>query len=174
MRRTVEKILLPLLMLSLLIVLSACGGETSPSPGPITYDRIVIESYHPEGALEPSWDTFLELYTEDGSLLADDDNGDLFAKIDYTLGLISGFYYIRVNSDTGQTGPYAVRAVVDDAEAYAPDFSVSSDDYEGDDPSSDVFPLDNSPVGITLGSANRVGRSLDAADDVDWLKLSLP
>jgi hypothetical protein len=170
MRDRATNSLLLLLMLLLLVILTACNGETSPN----TYARIVIESYHPEGALEPSWDTFLELYTEDGGLLADDDNGNLFAKIDYQLGLISGFYYIRVSSKAGAMGPYAIRVVEDDAEAFAPDFTVASDDYEGDDPSSDSFPLDGDPVVITLGSANRVGRYLDASDDVDWLQFSLP
>lgn len=81
--------------------------------------------------------------------------------------------YIRVSSDAGQTGEYAIRVVEDPAEPYPANFSVSSDDYEADDPSSDNFPLDGDPVTVTLGSENRVGRYLDPSGDVDWLKLFL-
>jgi hypothetical protein len=169
MRDEAKKSLRPLLLL--LALLAACGGENSPT----LYDRIVIESFRPQ-EFGATIDTYLELRDQDGTEIASDENGLNFALIDYQGGLSAGLYYIRVSSSTDSIGEYAVRVITEDETMvpYPPFFSVPSDDYEADDPSSDSFPLDGDPVVITLGSDNRVGRRLDAAGDVDWLKLSLP
>jgi hypothetical protein len=172
MRDRVDKGLRLLLLLILEVLFINCGGgEHSPN----IYDRIVIESFYPSDA-GPTIDTYLELYDKDGNLIAFDDSSFLFATIDYQAGLPAGLYYIRVNSDTGAIGEYAIRVITEDKSSvpYPPDFSVPTDDYEIDDPSSDTFPLDGDPVVITLGSDNRVGRILDVAGDVDWFQLSLP
>jgi hypothetical protein len=160
--------LLPLLLL--LALLAACGGENSPT----SYDRIVIESFRP-AEFGATVDTDLELRDQDGTEIASHENS-AFAFIDYQGGLSAGIYYIRVSSSTDSIGEYAIRVITEDMASvpYPLYFTVPSDAYEGDDPSSDSFPLDGDPVVITLGSDNRVGRRMDAAGDVDWLKLSLP
>jgi hypothetical protein len=139
----------------------------------IRFPRIVIESFRPQeyGA---TVDTDLELRDQNGTEIASYSNSS-FAFIDYQGGLSAGLYYIRVNSSTDSIGEYAVRVITEDKTTvpYPPYFSVPSDDYEVDDPSSDSFPLDGDPVVITLGSDNSVGRRLDAAGDVDWLELQL-
>jgi hypothetical protein len=141
----------------------------------IRFPRVVIESFHPGGALEPSWDTRLSFYDNNGNFIESSYDGILFAVIDYPSGLTVGKYYIKVSSDTGTTGPYAIRVVEDGGEAYPAPFDVvAGDDADNEALDPLVAPwVSGSPVGIILGSANRVGRYLDPSGEVDWLELQL-
>jgi hypothetical protein len=186
-------------------VFLSCPSTTTPK----TYPRIVIDTYKPQGggvgvdtfitlfdaSGDPTTDTSPDLWNDNNSpytvdappiSIAEDDNGNpifsSYARIDYTGGLTSGIYYIRVRCQTSTDlgGPYAIRVVeyVDtggDINAQYPEgFFVSNNNsdtpYETDDnPASGGIPT--SP--ITIGIGDRLNRYLTAGD-VDWFKLVLP
>jgi hypothetical protein len=161
-----------------------------PSTG-TTYARIVIETYpYSQGAA--ATDTTLRLYDADGKELAYNENvvatDPIYpsARIDHTAGLAPGIYYIRINSDAANFGPYVVRVL-----SLKTGEALPAYDYPGapavenwpdaDDPATGNIPA--APLGIQLGSLNRLNRRLttepDHANDVpphdvDWLKLELP
>jgi len=168
------------------------------------YERIVIDTYSPNGSLNA--DTYMDLFDENGDPDADDpwigdDTGDAIAfnddgnpdwnnmaRIDYTGGLLPGIYYIRVRGAVETVDDfYAIRVfslnIGDSVPAYVfpgTDF-LKPDILEPDDtPQSGGVPV--SPVPIQLDDASGISRSLDdptpaVADgngDVDWFELVLP
>jgi hypothetical protein len=167
-------------------------------PGITTYERIVIDTYSPNNALTA--DTYVDLFDSNGDPDTDDpwsgddtgdaiawaDDGNLdyasMARIDYTGGLTSGTYYIRVRGGTFDVSDYyAIRAlslnIGDGLPGYIfPGLDASPDSYEDDDdPGSNWIPL--SYVPLQLGNANNLSRSIDYAlsvSDVDWFELVLP
>jgi hypothetical protein len=170
-----------------------------PDPGPHTYERIVIDTYSPNGSLTA--DTYIDLFdsngdpddtvdpwtdddTTDAIAWADDGNPDFasMARIDYTGGLTSGTYYIRVRGKTSsENNYYAIRVlslkIGEDLPDYIfPGFDTKPDQYEDDDdPGSNWIPLKY--ITIQLGNANNLSRSIDYdsnVPDVDWFKLVLP
>lgn len=187
-----------------LAALAACAAALaacSPGPSPTVYPRIVIDTYKPTGPIGVGVvDNFLTLFGPAGdttagfddappSSLAQNDNGNPifsnYARIDYSGGLTSGTYYIRVRgSDSGQAGYYALRVVtsvdsaIDQDAQYPPAedwFFPSNEDDSGyetdDDPTSLSSGVPTNPVDISIGE--KVNRSLTAGD-VDWLRLVLP
>ena len=184
------------LMLALLLV--ACSNPSTP----ITYERIVIDTYSPNGSIFGP--THLELFDSNGDpdsgddFWAGDDAGDVIAsddnshptytdmaRIDYTGGLTSGTYYIRVRGDSKTINEfYAIRVLSLTIAESVPvhvniAFDFKPDSYEDDDdPASNWIPLKY--IDIDLGDANALSRSIDNASanpadaDVDWFKLVLP
>lgn len=187
------------------LLLLSCAAE------PTLYPRIVIDTYKPVDGGFGSADTFITLfgsagdpdeditpdlwnddvspYTVDAppdSLSENYANNPVFptcGRIDYTGGLMSGTYYIRVRCrESTLSGVYALRVVesvdptVDQDLQYPPAedwfFASNSDDsaYEpDDDPPSGGRPTN--PVDIRIG--DKVNRALTAGD-VDWFRLILP
>jgi hypothetical protein len=173
----VKRIIAGLGMMCLAFAFLSCPSE------PNSYPRIVIDTFpYKEGTA--ATDTTLRLYDSGGDLVAfDDDNPDVpalyqpSARIDYTGGLISGTYYIRVNSDAGNTGYYVIRVLELDTGESLPayDFPGSTSDdsgFEPDDAADGNIPAD--PIDIGLGNANQKNRRLIPDTDVDWLRLELP
>jgi len=165
--------------------------------GPVLYPRIVIDTYVPTGGGFAAADTFITLFGPEGDLtpgfddappvsLAEDDNGNPvfanYARIDYTEGLMSGYYYVRVRgSDALQAGAYALR-VVESVEAemsveaqypagwFFTATNPSDSPYEpDDDPPAGGVPV--RPVELDLGG--RLNRYLSAGE-VDWVRVRLP
>jgi hypothetical protein len=171
---------------------------SSPSAPLTTYERIVVETY--PAILGNTTETYIDLFGSAGDPDADDpwtgdDTGDALAYasggapidhasyslIDYTGGLTSGTYYVRVRGKTeGVTGPYVLRVLSlslgEPVPAYVyPGVFANPDPYETDDnPPSGGKPTD--PVPIDLGSDNGINRWLDydTEGDVDWFQLVLP
>lgn len=188
--------LAPVALLALLALVSC------PSPqGPSVYERIVIDTFSPGFGFTP--DTFIDLFdangdpdTDDpwtgidtGQVIAWDDNGSTewvnMARIDYTGGMMSGTYYIRVRGNVEAFDEYyAIRVLslnVGDSLPADPSVALAAkpDAFErDDDPQSDGVPTN--PVPIGLGNANALSRSLDydlgppAEGDIDWFVLVLP
>lgn len=186
------------LVLMLALLLTACSNPSTPT----TYERIVIDTYSPNGALFGP--TYLDLFDSDGDpdsgddfwvgddagdVIASDDNSHPtytnMARIDYTGGLTSGTYYIRVRGDSKTINDfYAIRVlslnIGDGLPSYNfPGLDDRPDSYEDDDdPASNWIPLKY--IDIQLGDANALSRSIDnlsatpADADVDWFKLVLP
>jgi len=179
--------------LPLLLFLSC----TVDGPVPVTtYERILIDTYEPQGGLPIAFvtDTYLSLYDASGNLLDEDDNGNTdtttspdtdqadSSRIDYTTGLNSGTYYIKVSiGGSAQTiGTYALRVLsLSLVEAipipvYPVTVDVSSEaDYELLDAPEAAPPLSVTPVSIAL-ETNNFGRILDSTSDLDWLMFTLP
>ena len=187
-------------------ILALLSGCAPPDP-PIIYERIVIDTYKPKTGVVAA-DTFISLfgpagdptwdadpwgdppdYTVDAppiSIAEDDDSNSTFfpcARIDYTEGLASGTYYVRVRGKkTNDTGVYAVRvlsvAIGEDIENYDAGgwyFLSTSDDasYEtDDDPESGRRA--NESGSITIGGKLNRAITTTTDSDVDWLKLTLP
>ena len=188
-KKTIGKFLFILLMLALVI---SCPNTNSP----VTYERIIIETFYPGGG--GIVNTVLTLFDENGdpdaddpwvvsdappdSLAEDDDSQPdgshvLYSHIDYTGGLISGTYYIRVRhfSSTG-TGYYAIRilslALGDDVPVLPVLTPNASDSpYEPDDNPVLTGGVPTNPVSISIG--DQFSRYLTAGD-IDWFKLVLP
>jgi hypothetical protein len=156
-------------------VLSSCG--------PKTYPRIVIDTFPPVEFSAPT-DTTLQLFDRGGNLIAQDDDNPAVpfdyqssARIDYTGGLMSDTYYIRVYSAATNPGPYVIRVlelgVGDSLPGYVfPGGTVSEGNPDGDD--SETGNIPDSPNDIDLGNANQLNKDLDPGTDVDWLRLVLP
>jgi hypothetical protein len=180
-----------LAILCFLLLLTSCPSD---GPGPvITYPRIIIDTYEPHGGFPAGFpaDTYLDLYDASGNHLAEDDNGNTdpnqtdSSRIDSTkfpalaAGLTSGTYYLKVKlgDSSKTTGPYAVRFlsvdVAAELPAYPTAFDITVDTYESMDAPEVAPPLSITPVNINLGKDN-LGRILEPASDVDWLKLTLP
>jgi hypothetical protein len=159
-----------------------------PEPGPHTYERIVIDTYSPNDSLTADPDDTVDPWTDDDTTdaiaWADDGNPDFasMARIDYTGGLTSGTYYIRVRGKTSsESSYYAIRVlslnIGDSPPGYIfPGFDAMPDSYEDDDdPGSNWIPLKY--ITIQLGNANNLSRSIDydsSVPDVDWFQLDLP
>jgi hypothetical protein len=171
------------------VLLTSCPNTP---PQVSVHERIVIETYHPAGSGFADTNTTLRLYDASGTLVdsnEDVDPADPFypsARIDHTAGLASGIYYIRINSDAANFGPYVVRALSlktgEALPAYDYPGVLAVESWpDGDDAATGNIPA--APLDIQLGSLNRLNRRLttepDHANDVlpydvDWLKLQLP
>ncbi len=175
--------ILPVLLSSLLVMSCENNGPIPPT----TYERILIDTYQPQGGLPlniPA-DTYLSLFNASGSLLAADDDGNTdsgqngSSRIDDTSGLTSGTYYIKITKGPGSAniGAYAVRllslALADPIPAYPASFDVTSDPYEGQDAPEAAPPVTVTPMSMPLGTDN-LGRILGTVSDVDWLYFVLP
>ena len=191
--------ILPLLFLLFFLSCSVDGP-------PASYERILIDTYEPNGGFPlggfPA-DTYLSLYDSSGSLLDEDDNSNTdkttdpetgetltdqtdSSRIDYTDGLSSGTYYIKVTigSSSQTTGNFALRvlALTLSDSIPIPVYPVSVDfskeaDYELLDAPEEVPPFtplsERTVSSIALGTDD-FGRILDSAGDVDWLVFVLP
>ena len=180
----------------LLAMILSCSTGSDGDGGPIVYERIVIDTYGWLAGADSF--TYLDLFDASGDTDADDpwsgddtadaiasdDNGNPnpthtnCARIDYTGGLSSGTYYIRVRLEaSGSAEPYVIRvlslSVGEAVPAYIyPGSSNASDTpYEPDDnPQSGGVPTNSNP--IQLGNSNYLNRYL-ATSDVDWIELVL-
>ena len=170
-----------------------------------TYERIVIDTYSPDDNVTAN--TYIDLFDAGGDPDADDpwtgdDTGDAIAfdddgntsdyagmsRIDYTAGLSSGTYYIRVRGLIETVDDYyAIRVLslnlVDALPPYDfPGVWAAKPDLNEDDDSPQSGGVPVSPVTIQLGNTNWVNRSIDdptpsffdGNGDVDWFKLVLP
>lgn len=178
------------------VVLLGCSNE------PKMYERIVIDTYSPNGSFTA--DTYIDLFDENGDpddvvdVWTDDDTGDaiayadggnpdwsIMARVDYTGGLMSGTYYIRVRGAVETVDDfYAIRVFALDLAGSVPAYDTPGadarpDSLEGDDdPKAGGIPI--SPRTIVLNNVNGISRSIHdpsvATDDgdVDWFKLVLP
>ncbi|MBA7567832.1 hypothetical protein ES708_09550 [subsurface metagenome] len=183
-----------------IVVLTVSGFILSCSNRePTTYERIVIDTFYPDGA--SFVDTYIDLFdnngdpdvdypwTDDvGESIASDDNGNtdqtFMSRIDYTGGLQSGTYYIRVRANVeATTGPYAIRVlsllIGESLPAYALPGSLAPEpDADEDDDDQDSNWIMIKSILIQVGNANRLNRSIDydlgnSKGDVDWFKLVL-
>jgi hypothetical protein len=155
------------------------------------YKRIVIETYPYSGGAAAT-DTTLRLYDASGKELAYNENvvstDPIYpsARIDHTTGLNPGTYYIRINSDTENFGPYVVRILSLTSGKALPPYEypggAATEAWpDGDDAAVGNVPA--TPRDISLGSANWLNRELNTEPDhlnvvlphdVDWLRLVLP
>ena len=142
------------------------------------YERVVLETFHPQGPLGAATNTSITLFDSSGTQLDQADTPFTFDTLDYSAGLDPGTYYVKVSSPNGNTGPYELRALQLDAgdslndHPPTPDGSTSDDStYEPDNdvPWSGAAP---NPVPLALGGVRN--RRLGSATDVDWLALTLP
>ena len=195
--------LAPVALLALLALVSC------PSPqGPSVYERIVIDTFSPGFGFTP--DTFIDLFdangdpdTDDpwtgidtGQVIAWDDNGSTewvnMARIDYTGGMMSGTYYIRVRGNVEAFDEYyAIRVLSLNVGDSLPDYPIFSDPltylplaakpdaYDtpviDDNPTQGGIPTN--PASIGLGTSNSLSRSFyrDGVNpDIDWFVLVLP
>ena len=199
MSTNTPKALALLLIIPLVLVLAACPSPTGGDTTPTVYERLVIDTYSPNGSNTAN--TFIDLFGEAGDTdtqepwdqtggspaaiaSADDGNPDypFMARIDHTGGLPSGTYYIRVRGNTALVDDfYAIRVLAPALGADLPDYQFPGldskpDFYEPDDePRSGGVPSD--PVSILLGNDNALSRSLDydlVQGDIDWFILELP
>jgi len=161
------------------LVLIASGCPVAPEP--TFYPRILIETYKPRvGAPVPL--TRLYLYDSGGTLLDFNDRSALGAddttRLDYTGGLNSGTYYIKVTGDGSAPHYYAVRALslslgeTPPAYDYPGGENLTEDDTDGDD--TDTGNVPDNPVDISLGNTNWLNRAINPPSDIDWLRLVLP
>jgi hypothetical protein len=174
--------------------LSSCDGA-GPSLGapPTTYNEVIIETYQViAGNPASNVDTVVTLFGAGGDTTTDlpdlwnatetgaiDENGgrSVYGKIDYTGGLTSGTYYIRVRSPLStHSGSYAIRVLTAPAALDATwQFGATNDldsPYEPDNtPLQGGVPTN--PATLALGMGGQLNRWLDAGD-VDWFKLVLP
>jgi LruC domain-containing protein len=162
--------------------------------GTKTYERILIDTFSPDGSLTA--DTYIDLFgsagdpdaddpwtgDDTGDAIAFDDNGNTnwpgtYARIDYTGGLEAGTYYIRVRGATEEVDDfYAIRVLSLQLSDPIPGYDtfpgtdfVSPDALEPDDePISGGVPI--APVPIALGQT--ISRSIHAGD-IDWFVLVL-
>jgi hypothetical protein len=175
----------------------SCSNGTTDNGGstPVTYDRIIIETFSPGGG--GIVDTVLTLFDENGdpdaddpwatsdappdSIAEDDDSQpDLdhqtYSHIDYTGGLTSGTYYIRVRHDSSTgIGNYCIRILslaegdpIPALPLLTPNPSDSS--YESDDDPVTSGGIPTNPVSISIG--DQFIRYLTAGD-IDWFVLQL-
>jgi hypothetical protein len=171
------------------VLLTSCPNTPPQVP---VYERIVIETYHPMSSGSADTDTTLRLYDASGTLVdfnEDVDAADPFypsARIDHTAVLEPGIYYIRINSDAANFGPYVVRVLSlktgEALPAYDYPGALAVEDWpDGDDVATGNIPA--APLDIQLGSLNRLSRRLTTEPDhlnvalphdEDWLKLQLP
>ncbi len=167
-----KRILLPLLVL-LLLALFSCPNEASTS---IIYDRIVIDTFYPNGA---GWtDTQLTLIDSGGNTLAADDDGNPdithseYSRIDQA-GLSAGTYYIKVSSSSGQGSGYYGLRVLDRILDTFPDLGSTTSEPSDSDDAVDGNGVPTNPVPIALEQV--ISRRLDPiATDNDWFELVLP
>ena len=185
---------LTLALLASLALLS-CSSPSAPT----TYERIVIETFSPDGSVTA--DTYIDLFdsngdpdaddpwtgndTADAIAYDDDGNDSLFtgmSRVDYSGGLASGTYYIRVRGRTISYGIddfYAIRVLSlqlgDSIPAYPTlAFAAKPDSEEVDDnPTSGGIP--GNPVSIdTSTPLSRTLYSNGTDPEIDWFELVLP
>lgn len=174
-------------LLVAMVFISSCPEPTTS--GTTTYDRIVIETY-PLSSGESPTDTTLSLYDSSGTELAFNENigaGNVASRIDYTLGLESGTYYIKIYSANDNPGPYVIRTLRLTLGESLPAYNYpGSGNWEiepwpdGDDNSTGNIP--DAPKPISLGSSNYLNRNLNKnttfppafIGDIDWCELVLP
>jgi hypothetical protein len=174
---------------AVLLIASAFAllGCSDPGNTPITYERIVIDTYSPNGSYTA--DTYIDLFDENGDPDADDpwssddtgealasaDSGNpdwpMMARIDYTGDLKPGdIYYIRVRGATETVDdPYAIRVLSLNVGDSLPGYVFLTPVVPPDDPDSgenDDDPVSTggvptNPVPIQLGNANSLSRSID-------------
>ena len=142
------------------------------------YERIVLETFHPQGTLYAATNTSITLYDSSGTQLDYVNIPAAFETLDYTAGLDSGTYYVKVFSPNTNMGPYALRALQLDPDDLLVDHppliigSVSDDtayEPDDDDPWGGAAP---DPVPLSLGGV--CNRNLESDTDIDWLVLTLP
>ena len=193
-------IVIVLSVLTISVIFIACPNQGS---GITTYERIVIDTYSPNDASFAN--TYIDLFDSNGdpdaddpwvgddtseAIASDDDSNPNYtdmARIDYTGGLISGTYYIRVRGEFDNVDDcYEIRVlslnILDLLPPY--DFTMLLDRPDAVDsvPPGDDDPVSSggvptNPVTIQLGNANRLSRSIDyefSVPDIDWFKLVLP
>lgn len=143
------------------------GGETA----------LVLETYPPLEGLDET-DTTLELYSEDMTLLAADENSGvgLSARIALSPEPGAGIYYIKVFSSTKNFGSYALRAFLLEEGADSPAYvypDIQDDSVNEPDSDAQGDPIADKVTPLPLGGV--VSRALDwSGTDVDWVRLELP
>jgi hypothetical protein len=182
----------------LVIILGSCSiSSSAPLGAPTHYAKIIIDTYLPNSGMSFSPKMTMALYGSTGtSAAAIDTNtgGNInspyglgnYARIDYTGGLDSGTYYVRVSSNAVPTafyGAYAIRVLTslpvpeysaaDEFATVNPGSGISNPDSYEPDGAITGGGVPTNPVAITIG--DRLNRSMikDAADD-DWFVLTLP
>ena len=104
------------LRLLLMLLAAAIVSCSSPGGSSTTYPRIVIETYPYKSAAAATF-TNLALYDSNGAQVAlstrvpVSDPNYPSGRIDYTGGLVSGTYYIKITDNGSDGGPYVIRAV---------------------------------------------------------------
>jgi hypothetical protein len=201
---------LPFIVLSIIVFSTLLLAACNPIPS-VTYAHVIVDTYVPtlaNAGLVVGFDA-VDLYSLSGGslhLIASDHSGSNpdadatgFAYIDYQGGLMSGTYYIRIESANPgvptNMGPYAIRVLAapdtsprDPAWYFAADnnldkavsykvlsggtvktFALSGSAYESDD----IGPPTFQPL-ATMKLDQALNRSLGSSGDVDWITLTLP
>ncbi len=158
----------------------------------VRYPTLAIDTYRPIDPLLGgfvSTNTYATLYGPQGTLAdaidEDDDDGlfSRFARIVYNdsaKGLEPGTYYVQVRAGIADsTGPYAIRVLTDlskvDTYTSAEDyFAAVAPEAETSATEPDNTTFEGKPVKVNpLAIGGRLNRYL-AADDVDWVVITLP
>lgn len=167
-------------MLYLLFALPFLVLGCRRDPGVQVYDQIVIDTWCDPFAAN---DTYLTLIDAGGNVLAENDDDNPAqgtynvgcSRIDYTLGLTSGTYYVKVHKPTDTGNPnYGFRVVdYDPGTSFAP-ITPADEDETGVyfDDSENASGVPTAPVDLALGQVE--SRSIFPADDKDWYKIVLP
>jgi hypothetical protein len=193
-----------LALISFVLALSGCPNPAETplddtGVTPTVYERIIIDTYSPNRDFTAQ--TYIDLFDANGDPDDDDpwtgddtkeaiasaDNGSnpdypgTYSRIDYTGGLSSGTYYIRVRGATRTVEDfYAIRVLSLQIGEPIPDYIYPGANFalpdaleEDDKPVLGGVPL--APPAIALNDTGGLSRYLDGAkDDVDWFKLVLP
>ncbi len=195
-----RKSILILLATACTILLATCQGATKPPS--TSYSEIVIDTFNPTGPANGVGVLIIDLFSASGVSSSQDPwtspgagalavdgqqtggNGSNptvamqgWAWIDYKPAqpLSSGdVLYVRIRGydKTIPSGPYGIRILTAPSSSYSNIGSNPTDvPYEPDDtPTSGGVPTN--PAQITLGTA--LTRCIQAAGDVDWVKITLP
>ena len=161
-------------ILFLLLPLLFFGCKTESFYPQIVIDTVTDFPAHNEN------DTYIILYDASGNLIAEDDDSNPdqtnhkgCSRINYTGGLSSGTYYIKVNNPTATGNPnYGIRVLDYDPGASLPSITGANenDGYSDDNA---VGNVPTNPVPIYLDDV--LSRSIfPLIDDVDWFVLVLP
>ena len=161
-----------LVLIALFALLAGCFLNSEPT----IYPNLYIESYHPDGTLEPPTDTRLELYIwGDSTPIAISTLAvGAFEEIEVS-NISSGNYAIRVTgAGAAQAGgDYAV-VVRDTAKAGAPSPPLVGAVNEPTDSDDATFPWEGgnyASIGLDEGIARDI---LPDGADVDWFRLVVP
>jgi hypothetical protein len=183
------------------LLLFCLGCSPVGSAGPITYNRIVIDTYDPLGAgadaINP---TIVQLWNAAGTKLAEDDGGlpgssrpiltpalvswpgQGYGYIDYTGGLLSGDYFILVKESLSGTDAfgYGIRILTQPSILYGPDWVVSTPVESASDSSligggtpraDQLMTLNVLPTHAPPNA--KLGRWIVASGE-NWIKITLP
>jgi hypothetical protein len=145
------------------------------------YTRIVIDTFYPAGG--GLSDTYLVLIDAAGTVLAQNDNGNLlqsihdgYSRIDMAAGLPAATYYVRITNDTGTGSPYyGIRVANYDPDSSFPILPLVSENDGGADDVVNAAGVPTNAMAIAFGDAGARSRAIfPIVTDVDWMVFQVP